>query len=170
MVVCRRYRPAGCHRVLVVARTTLHQPARRPPPAPCRCRTARGGRRTPSPSQTTASCELSPVDPLPKRWRCRLLLDSVQYSSVIVLWGEHNSGPAAPESITSTDGNEVPILRASPKAPQKFPLNLFFGEKHKNMSPTVPLKRPNFFIALKTPSFVATNEGFFGLPRNKLLL
>jgi hypothetical protein len=38
------------------------------------------------------------------------------------------------------------------------------------MSPTVPLKRPNFFIALKTLSFVATNEGFFGLPRNKLLI
>lgn len=81
-----------------------------PTPAPCRCRTARGGRRAPSPSQTTTSCELSPVDPLPKRRRRRLLLDSVQYSSVIVLWSEHNSGPAAPESITSRDGNEVPIL------------------------------------------------------------
>jgi hypothetical protein len=36
-------------------------------------------------------------------------------------------------------------LRASPKAPQKSPLNLFFWEKHKNMSPTVPLKRPQLF-------------------------
>jgi hypothetical protein len=36
-------------------------------------------------------------------------------------------------------------LRASPKAPQKSPLNLFFEEKHKNMSPTVPLKRPQLF-------------------------
>jgi hypothetical protein len=37
------------------------------------------------------------------------------------------------------------IVRASPKAPQKSPLNLFFWEKHKNMSPTVPLKRPQLF-------------------------
>jgi hypothetical protein len=37
------------------------------------------------------------------------------------------------------------LLRASPKAPQKSPLNLFFWEKHKNMSPTVPLKRLQLF-------------------------
>jgi hypothetical protein len=39
----------------------------------------------------------------------------------------------------------VMYLRESPKAPQKSPLNLFFLEKHKNMSPTVPLKRPQLF-------------------------
>jgi hypothetical protein len=34
-------------------------------------------------------------------------------------------------------------------------------EKHKNVSTTVPINAHNFFIALKTPSFVATNEVFW---------
>lgn len=32
------------------------------------------------------------------------------------------------------------------------------------MSPTVPLKHSQLFIALKIPSSVATNESFFGSP------
>jgi hypothetical protein len=68
-------------------------------------------------------------------------------------------------SIVMCKPSPVGRVRASPRAYQKFVLNqVFFWKKHKNVSPTVPLKHSQLFIALKIPSSVATNESFFGSP------
>jgi hypothetical protein len=61
-------------------------------------------------------------------------------------------------------------VRGSTIAPQKSSLNPFFGKTQKHAFNSFTKNAPNFFIALKTPSFVATNEGFFRLSRNNLLL
>jgi hypothetical protein len=55
------------------------------------------------------------------------------------------------------------FLRTSPIALQKSPLNLVFLEKKntKTCLQQFPESAPNFFMVLKTLSFIATNEGVF---------
>jgi hypothetical protein len=81
-------------------RYSTQQGSKAPAPRPRRCRTACRCSRAPFPGQTVT--QLSAVDPVTEAAKASTtrLLSSAP-SSVFVLWSEHISGRAGPDSITS---------------------------------------------------------------------